>query len=242
MIAFLKALGLLILLFVIALAMAEISPGVGRIVSGIILLVSLIALFRPLPRLKFGHRAFSAAVLIFVGIPATILNLAMLDVERKAELADLRQNNPNAYLLEIQKTDTDFWLEELKVLDPARYETEAARIAEEKAKEAETARQQAEAEAAAKRAEECGEKNESIAYVMSQEFVKRQLRAPATADFPSWPDEYQVRAMGECKYQVRSYVDAQNGFGALIRSNYSAVLLLHPEDDSWSALEVNIAE
>lgn len=241
MMAFVKSVGIIIILFIISAVLAAVSPGAGLIGSGIILVTSVIALVKPLPAIKFGHRGFSAAVLLFVGLPGVIVTLGMLANEKKAELAALRQSDPAAYLLAIKKTDTDRWLEELKALDPANYETEFAKIKAEKAKKAEEARQQTETDAKAKIAEQCGKKNEATAYVMSQQFVERQLRAPATADFPSWPDEYQVQTLGNCKYKVRSYVDAQNGFGALIRSNYSAVLVLHPENDSWSALEVNIS-
>ncbi len=51
------------------------------------------------------------------------------------------------------------------------------------------------------------------AYVMSQEFVKERLKAPATADFP-WYDESFVKELGDNKFEVNAYVDAENSFGA----------------------------
>ena len=101
---------------------------------------------------------------------------------------------------------------------------------------------EAEADAVETRLRECGERNEGVAYVMSQQFVMRSLRAPSTAEFPSWPSEYNVRAIGDCRYEVVAYVDAQNGFGAMIRSRYSATMILYPLEGSWAAFEVNIAE
>jgi type IV pilus biogenesis protein CpaD/CtpE len=76
----------------------------------------------------------------------------------------------------------------------------------------------------------CGEPrsacdNDSMAFVMSQNFVKRDLRAPSTAKFPmTTAPGVSVTKMPNCRFRVRSYVDAQNGFGAQIRTNYVAVL------------------
>lgn len=79
---------------------------------------------------------------------------------------------------------------------------------------------------------ECGD--ETMAYVMSQNFVKRQLRSPGGADFPTMPTAKSVRT-GECSFSVVSYVDAQNGFGAMIRSNYTATMTYHPDTKKWTS-------
>src|SRR4030042_1131474 len=65
--------------------------------------------------------------------------------------------------------------------------------------------------------------DKSGAFVMSQDFVKKQLKAPSTADFP-WYDDSFVTDLGGGRYIVSAYVDAQNSFGAQIRSNYTCVL------------------
>jgi hypothetical protein len=49
--------------------------------------------------------------------------------------------------------------------------------------------------------------------------VKLNLKAPATAEFPN-PYQVQITALSSDSFIVDSYVDAQNGFGALIRSQY----------------------
>ncbi len=46
-------------------------------------------------------------------------------------------------------------------------------------------------------------KNEIMAYVMSQEFVKRNLKAPATAAFP-YANKISTHAIGDCKYKNQS--------------------------------------
>jgi len=51
--------------------------------------------------------------------------------------------------------------------------------------------------------------------------VTNSLRAPSTADFP-WIVEAML--IGGDVYITNSYVDAQNGFGAQIRTNYSCTV------------------
>lgn len=58
------------------------------------------------------------------------------------------------------------------------------------------------------------------AFIMSQNFVKENLKSPSTAKFPfqeySWsdPDTKNNSVM------IKSFVDSQNGFGAEIRTTY----------------------
>lgn len=59
---------------------------------------------------------------------------------------------------------------------------------------------------------------EVSAFVQCKNFVNDRLRAPASADFPlldrsSWD-------MGNNTWVVKSHVDSQNGFGAMIRSKW----------------------
>ena len=57
------------------------------------------------------------------------------------------------------------------------------------------------------------------AYVMAQDFVSNQLKAPSTAKFPTYSKNY-VTDLGEGKYTITAYVDAQNSFGAMMRNNF----------------------
>ena len=86
-------------------------------------------------------------------------------------------------------------------------------------------------------APECGSR--SSAFVMSQTFVERQLKAPSTADFP-WisSDGVRVTNEGGCRWSVVAYVDAQNGFGATIRTRYIVTLSKDPASDNWTASSV----
>lgn len=83
----------------------------------------------------------------------------------------------------------------------------------------------------------CGD--EVMAYVMSQKPVERLLRSPGSAKFPTIPDAKSERT-GECTFRIVSYVDAQNGFGATIRSYYTAEIEYLPTEQKWRALDVSL--
>ena len=75
------------------------------------------------------------------------------------------------------------------------------------------------------------------AFVMSKEFVIKRLKAPSTADFP-WYDESFVTDLGGGEFRVSAYVDAQNSFGAKIRSNYTCVLK-STDGNNWTLESIN---
>lgn len=63
------------------------------------------------------------------------------------------------------------------------------------------------------------------AWVCAQNVVSESLKAPATADFPSYSGSY-VKCIGDNEYRISAYVDAENSFGAKIRQNFTVVLTL----------------
>lgn len=66
------------------------------------------------------------------------------------------------------------------------------------------------------------EDNKSMAYYMMEDYVKSRLKAPSTAEFPGVFDGRldHVKSFGGQKYGIVSYVDAQNSFGAKIRTRF----------------------
>lgn len=74
--------------------------------------------------------------------------------------------------------------------------------------------------------------SESMAFIQSQDYVKKILKSPSTADFPL--TDYSHRNNGNV-YTITSYVDSQNGFGAMIRSDYTATLRYLGGDDANSS-------
>jgi hypothetical protein len=97
---------------------------------------------------------------------------------------------------------------------------ETKNIEAERNKQEEAKRKQEEDEAKRKKQEEENKEdiNDSIARMCAKNYIEANLKAPSTADFP-WFD-WQVKKTGENEYLVKSYVDAQNSFGAQIRTNF----------------------
>jgi hypothetical protein len=56
------------------------------------------------------------------------------------------------------------------------------------------------------------------AFIVSQDFVTENLKSPLTADFPFL--DYGFTRIGSNQILIKSYVDAQNSFGATIRNHY----------------------
>jgi len=88
-------------------------------------------------------------------------------------------------------------------------------------------------------ARDCG--NTTMAFVMSQNFVKQRLKSPASAEFPYVSDRgVDVFPDGVCGFQVSAYVDSHNGFGAMIRSRYQAKISYDRKTKLWSVGELVI--
>lgn len=88
----------------------------------------------------------------------------------------------------------------------------------------------------ARRLNEYCSSDKSMAAVVAERFVKQTLKAPATAKFP-WGAGTAL-PLGDCKWQVTSYVDAQNSFGAQIRTHYRAKLQFDKASEDWRLLDL----
>jgi len=56
-----------------------------------------------------------------------------------------------------------------------------------------------------------------------KEFVEKTLKAPSTADFQNY-NKFSASGTGEGPFLVTGYVDAQNSFGAKIRTEFTCEL------------------
>jgi hypothetical protein len=65
-----------------------------------------------------------------------------------------------------------------------------------------------------------------------QRFVLERLKAPSNAKFEDALSEKVVTPVGGGEYVVKSFVDAQNSFGATLRSRYTCSV--KDEGNSWS--------
>ena len=80
--------------------------------------------------------------------------------------------------------------------------------------------------------------NEIDAWVATKQFVRKSLKAPSTADFGSLFGESQdpksaCLAHGNQMWRCSGWVDSQNGFGAMIRTRFVAVVKT-TGNDTWS--------
>lgn len=117
---------------------------------------------------------------------------------------------------------------------------QAALDAEQRKKDAEAQAAKKAAKKAAALAKKCNDT--TMAFVMSQTFVKRNLKAPSTAEFP-WitDDQVAISTKPDCGFRVIGWVDAQNGFGAQIRSKYVVDLkYLDDEAGTWQLTDITI--
>lgn len=78
------------------------------------------------------------------------------------------------------------------------------------------------------------------AYYMAHVFVRRLLKAPATAEFPT-ADEAKIWADADSTFIIKGFVDAQNSYRALLRTNYYAKIK-YLGDDKWEPIKVNLEE
>lgn len=61
------------------------------------------------------------------------------------------------------------------------------------------------------------------AYVSAQMILEKFLKSPSTAKYPV-ANEASIKRYSDNSFQVSAYVDSQNGFGAMIRSEWTIFL------------------
>lgn len=73
------------------------------------------------------------------------------------------------------------------------------------------------------------EDDKEVAYYSANGYVSKKLKCPSTAKYPLYDDSY-VKKEGDSAYIVVGIVDAQNGFGAMIRSKYVVKMISDGKD------------
>lgn len=227
----------------------------GAVVGAVLKSTDLAEILLPDPRIYIAKAAIFLPVVAIAGIARPFRPLP----SRKAwgliglPVALLVMVYSGSYLAEAEKAREAARLEQLRSTDPDAYKAELARIEVEKELAAKLAAEKREREAKAeaerrtkKAAEEAAEaqrelcSNDVMAFTMAQEFVKKRLKAPSTADFP-WIHDGAVRK-SECGvFSVTSYVDAQNAFGAMLRTQYRATVK-HVGNDNWQLVDIAFSE
>ncbi len=75
------------------------------------------------------------------------------------------------------------------------------------------------------------------AWVYMKMFVEQRLKSPKSADFPFGGATYYTTDLGGGRYRVNSYVDAENAFGANIRTRFNGVI--KRKDGGWVLESLN---
>lgn len=101
--------------------------------------------------------------------------------------------------------------------------------------------------------------NEAMAQVMCEKFVTNRLKSPSTADFGGFLSNRTkavfIKAEAASSFEVdlsalhntgiwvaNGSVDAQNSFGAIIRSKFTCVMDYERESGQWLLLDISIGQ
>jgi hypothetical protein len=65
-----------------------------------------------------------------------------------------------------------------------------------------------------------------LAYGYAIDFVKERLKSPSSAKFPNHSEQlrHTVNDEGSCSYEIVSWVDSQNSFGAMLRQRFKCTI------------------
>ena len=75
------------------------------------------------------------------------------------------------------------------------------------------------------------------AWVAAKNFVERQLKAPSTAKFNGYASSPYVVHLGGSRYRITASVDSQNSFGAMLRTEFVAVVRAERDEHQTWILE-----
>ena len=73
--------------------------------------------------------------------------------------------------------------------------------------------------------------HELLAYGYAEDFVKKKLKSPSSAKFPSASEKKKhTRSTYNCSYKIDSWVDSQNSFGAMLRTKFTCEIAFEGND------------
>lgn len=70
------------------------------------------------------------------------------------------------------------------------------------------------------------EDKESYVWVMTQDVIQSQLKSPSSAIFPDQP-QVVIDDLGNNKFEISGYVEAENSFGASIKTPFTVTLTVN---------------
>ncbi|WP_460284817.1 hypothetical protein [Clostridium botulinum] len=77
------------------------------------------------------------------------------------------------------------------------------------------------------------------AYETAKSYVEDELKSPTTAEFASI-NEAKITKLGIDEYKIESYVNAQNGFGAKIKSTFSCRIVVDYDKETADCYDLVI--
>lgn len=89
------------------------------------------------------------------------------------------------------------------------------------------------------------ETSSDSAYYAARKFVEQNLKAPSTAKFSnliSDPKTGHTAMKAANRFKAWGWVDSQNSFGAMIRSDWAAVVQRNPATDRWTLIFLKIGD
>lgn len=81
------------------------------------------------------------------------------------------------------------------------------------------------------------EPDETEAWIMAKQLMLKGLKAPSTAEFAP-RHESTIRFNGADSWTVKSYVDSQNGFGAMIRTQFIITMSVDLSTKYWTTTKL----
>ena len=85
------------------------------------------------------------------------------------------------------------------------------------------------------------QRNGYIAASYCKDFVSGRLKSPSSASFPFLPNS--TSHVGDGVYEVHSYVDAQNSYGAVIRTSYTCRVRPNGKpSEGWSLVSLEFSK
>lgn len=218
-----------LILCVGAFVLLALNPRTALIAAAVLFALGYISIYGSAHWPWFKSRVLAALAMGLVAVPAAVMASLLLLFDAQERHETTRTANPADYLASLKDTNPDRWFRELEKLDPAAFA-------------AETRRRELEERAENERAA-CGSAANTLAHIYAQGFVEQQLAAPTTARFPSIHREgVRVTPVGNCEFLVQAYVDAQNGFGAMIRTPYAIQLKRLPHQEAWELVNLRIGD
>ena len=80
----------------------------------------------------------------------------------------------------------------------------------------------------------------TMAYIMTEDWVKQRLKSPSTAKFLDTEKKEHTTRNGQV-YKISSYVDSENSFGGMMRTNFTATVE-QIDNEKWKLIDLKFSE